>query len=139
MWKIFFLLLYFLILSIYDCKEKQVPVVLIYVGMTIVTVVSVIEMVTGVFEWYRLLGILPGMFLIIVALVTRKAGLADGIILAIAGAVLGHRESWLLFLISLMLAFVSSVFLLVIQKITMKTRLPYIPFLTMALLLQQVL
>lgn len=138
MWKIVFLFLYLLILSVYDYKEKQVPLVLLYVGMAIVTCVSVIDLVKGTTTWVQLLGILPGIILILVAFVTGKAGVADGIVLSIAGAILGHRESWLLFTISLMLILVSSVFLLLLRKINMKARIPYLPFLTVALLLQQV-
>lgn len=139
MWKIVLLGCYLFILSVYDWKQKQVPIVLLYIGVGMVTLMSVIELVNGTFMWNRFLGVLPGIFLIVVACVTRKAGMADGIVLAIAGIILGHRQIWLLFCLSLMLIFISAVLLLLLRKIHMKTRLPYLPFLLIAFLLLQLL
>lgn len=139
MWKIGLLIFYLLILCVYDGKHKQVPVILLYIGVGMVTVLSVIELLNGTFAWLRLFGAFPGILLIIVACVTGKAGVADGIVLSIAGIILGYKEIWLLFCISLMLIFSGSVFLLLLRKIHMNTRMPYIPFMTVALLLQQLL
>lgn len=137
MWKIIIMVLYLLVLSIYDCKEKRVPVWLLYIGGMFVTIVSVIDVMRGVTIWLPLLGTLPGILLIFVAFVTGKMGIADGIVLTIAGVLLGPQESWIIFVISLMLIFVSSVFLLLMRKIKLRTRIPYIPFLTVAFVLLQ--
>ena len=61
----------------------------------------------------------------------------DGAVLVVAGAVLGYQRAVLLFCISLMLtAFVSAV-LLLLHKVSGKTRIPYLPFMTTAFLIQK--
>lgn len=139
MWKICLLVLYLIILSIYDCKEKQVPVMLLYIGVVAVALISVIELCTGRIVWYQMLGIIPGGFLVLVSIITQKAGLADGIVLGILGVVLGYKAIMLLFCISLIIISFVSILLLLLHKVTGKTRLPYLPFVTAALVIQQMI
>lgn len=139
MWKIGLLLLYLLILSRYDYREKQVPVVLLYVGIGAAVLLLVWEIFSGQIVWTRLLGILPGILLLLTAVLTRQVGLADGIVLSIVGVVLGYQAVMLLFCISLMLFCVVTILLLFFRKVNGRAVLPYLPFLTVAVAIQQVI
>lgn len=139
MWKIGLLLLYLLILSRYDYREKQVPVVLLYVGIGAAVLLLVWEIFSGRIVWTRLLGILPGILLLLTAVLTRQVGLADGIVLSIVGVVLGYQAVMLLFCISLMLFCVVTILLLFFRKVNGRAVLPYLPFLTVAVVIQQVI
>ena len=125
MWKIGLLLLYLLILSRYDYREKQVPVVLLYVGIGAAVLLLVWEIFSGQIVWMRLLGILPGILLLLTAVLTRQVGLADGIVLSIVGVVLGYQAVMLLFCISLMLFCVVTILLLFFRKVNGRAVLPY--------------
>lgn len=139
MWKICILAIYLIILSIYDFKEKQVPVVALYLGGAVIVLLTVPGLVTGGVAWRRIFGLVPGAFLLLMAVVTRKVGVADGIVLLYIGALLGYQKSVLLFGISLMLFSGVSIILLFLHKVKGHTRLPYLPFLTVALIIQQVI
>ena len=130
------LLLYLSILSIYDCREKKVPTVLLYLGIAVAVFLSAAEGITERQIVYQFIGWLPGIFLILAAFATKKAGYADGIVLGIAGAVLGYQRAVILFCVSLLLLSVVSVLLLFLHKVSGKTRIPYLPFLTTAFLMQ---
>ena len=139
MWKVCLLLFYLLILSRYDYREKRVPAVLLYVGLVAAVLLLAGEMFSGQMTWGYLGGILPGIFLLLVAVITRKAGMADGIVLSIVGVVLGYQDTMLLFCISLLLFCVVAIILLLFRKINSKETIPYLPFLTVAVAIQQVI
>lgn len=136
--EIYILLFYLVILSVYDCREKQVPGVLLFIGVVVAVISLLIVVIDGQQVWYRILGLLPGLFLLLVAFVTKKAGYADGIVLAVMGMVLGYQKTMILFCISLLLISVISVLLLFLHKVNGRTRLPYLPFLTVTYVIQQI-
>lgn len=135
----YLLLLYLVILSIYDCREKQVPAVFLYVGIGL----TALWLVSGGRNLQEigtlLLGMLPGLFLLLVAFATKKAGYGDGIVLAVAGAVLGYRQAVLVFCIGLLLVSLVSMLLLLLRKVNGRTKIPFLPFLTAAYVVQWVL
>lgn len=136
--EIFILLFYLVILSIYDCREKQVPRVLLFIGV-VVTVISLLAtVIDGQQLLYRILGLLPGQFLLLVAFATKKAGYADGIVLSVIGMILGYQKAVFLFCISLLLMSLVAVLLLFLHKVNGRTRLPYLPFLTVTYVIQQI-
>lgn len=133
-----YLLLFFLvILSIYDCKERQIPTALLYAGMT----AAVIWQLSRGIHWQTagtlLLGILPGMFLLLIAFVTQKAGYGDGMVLAVVGAVSGYRQAAFVLCMGLILASLVSVPLLLLHKVNGRTPIPFLPFLTVAYAVQR--
>lgn len=138
-WKTGILSLYLIILSYFDCKEKQVPIVALYVGGGGIMLLTLMELFAEKSTWQQLLGIIPGIFLIVVAAITKKVGLADGVALSMVGMVIGYTAIMLLFCVSLLLFSIISIALLFLHKVKGHTRLPYIPFLTVALIIQQVI
>lgn len=139
MCKICILAIYLIILSVYDFKEKQVPVVALYLGGAVILLLTVSGLLTGNIVWRQLFGLIPGAFLLLMAAVTRKVGVADGVVLLFIGAILGYQRSMLLFGISLMLFSGISIILLFLHKVKGCTRLPYLPFLTVAFIIQQII
>lgn len=124
---------YLMVLSFFDIKEKQVPVLLLAAGLVIGLGISVYNCLRGREQWLAvLIGILPGVFLLLVAAMTKKAGWGDGIVLTALGLICGYRESIFLLTISLLSMSVLSVILLVFRKVGRNTALPYLPFLGLA-------
>ena len=80
-------------------------------------------------------GLLPGIFLLITAFVTRKAGYCDGIVMLFLGILSDAGEGLLILGISLVLAAAVSLGLLVLREAGKNTRIPFLPFLTAAWLI----
>ena len=126
--------------SILDIRNRRIPVWMLVLGgsFTVLTVVSrsgltlaeCVEMVKGC---------VPGTILLVMAAVTGKAGTADGIILIFLGICMGSRICLTVFVLSLVLISVFSGVLLALRRAGRNTRLPYLPFLSAALLLGQAL
>lgn len=126
---------YLVALSIYDLREKKVPLVLLVVGGVATILGGIYDGVMGVIDWTQLLfGVLPGVFLLIVAWTTKKAGYADGIVLLLLGAMEGYRRGIVLLCASLFLLCCVVILLLFLRKVKRNTQMPYIPFLAGAYL-----
>ena len=122
---------YLLILSIYDIREKKVPVSLLAAGGIGGLAVIGYGCIMGENHlWHQVLGILPGVFLVIVAWITKKAGYADGILLGILGIIEGYRVGCLVLCFSLLILSGASIILLFLHKVGRQTQIPYIPFLS---------
>ena len=130
------LLFYLVILSIYDCRERKVPTVLLCLGIAVAVILCGMGISNGRI-WYQLIGWMPGAFLVLVAFATKKVGYADGLVLVVVGALLGYQRAVFLFCFSLILIVLVSVPLLLLHKFNGKTRIPYLPFITTAFLMQK--
>lgn len=76
-----------------------------------------------------LLGAVIGLFFVVMSkLSSNQIGLGDGLVMIGMGLSLGYRQSLSTILIGFLLIFVFSVILLVLKKIHLKSRLPFIPF-----------
>jgi len=127
---------YLLILSIYDVRERKVPLVLLGIGGVFVVLQGIHYGRTDMLVWMQLLvGSFPGVFLLIVAWASKKAGYADGVVLMLLGMTEGYREGIVLLCVSLLLLSGLVILLLFLRKVKRNTRMPYIPFLTGAYLL----
>lgn len=125
---IFFL--YLLGLSLWDVKERRVPVILLVLGSIAAGSVVAYGMATGRIRGVELiLGAIPGLSLLLTAWLTGKAGYADGIVLLCCGIVWGYREALLILCLSLVLISFVSIALLLLHKVKRQSRIPYIPFL----------
>ncbi len=84
-------------------------------------------------------GCIPGAILLLMAAATGKAGTADGFVLIFLGISTGGKICLVVFMLSLLLISMFSVILLVFRRVGRSTRLPYLPFLSVAWLLGQAL
>ena len=130
-----FVLLYLGVLSYYDWREKKVPIVLLFFGTALAIALSMEEGMKERQIWNQILGWLPGIFLCLVALVTKKMGYADGIVLAGLGGILGYKIAVMTLCVSLMLVSAVSIITLFLRRASKDTQIPYIPFLTAAFLI----
>ena len=140
MWKETILLIYLLILAVFDLKEKRVPLWGLVIGMLVAGGAVVYGNWFGQESWIRtLLGIIPGILLLAVSFMTGKAGYADGVVLLIVGMVEDYKVSLFVLCMGLFLASMVSVMMLVLRKANRQTRIPFIPFLAVALWMWEVL
>lgn len=130
--------MYLLLMSVWDIKERRVPMGLLVIGSIVVGVYLGYELFAGQISWLvPLLGSLPGVFLLIVARISKKAGYADGIVLLWLAATGGYQAGLFILGISLFLISVASIVLLVLRRVKKETRIPYIPFLTVGYMILQ--
>lgn len=139
MWKagkILILFMYLIFLSFYDFREKKVPCVLLAAGGMVIIVCAGAECLWSSREWTDIIrGMLPGGGLMTVAFLTKKAGMADGIVLMFIGVFEGFRSVMLLLCGSLFLLALCAGILLLLRRVEVNTRIPYLPFVCSAYLL----
>lgn len=133
---IILMLLWLVGLSLFDIRYREVPVWLLVLGWTAVLAAGIYGCVfgeSGVAESAG--GMIPGLALLLIAAGTRKAGYADGIVLILLGSTLGFRKCILTAILSLFMISTWSILLLALKKADKRTRIPYIPFLTIGYVL----
>ena len=127
-------------LSIFDIRYKKVPVWLVLLGGMIIAGICVSECAQEKNNFMSFCtGTIPGVVLLLLAIGTQKAGWVDGIILMILGSVLGFRRCVLAATLSLILISIISAALLILKRVNKGTTIPYIPFLTMGLVLWELI
>lgn len=137
MWKLALTALWLIAMSIFDLFEKRVPVWLLATGGIPAIVTAIYEYMKGTGSLSQILfGMLPGVLLLAVAAVTKKAGWADGIVLIIMGLLTGLWECIACFMVSLLAMSAVSLPLLVLRKVGKNSTLPYLPFLCAGYLLR---
>ncbi|MCR5719099.1 MAG: hypothetical protein K6F84_00900 [Lachnospiraceae bacterium] len=126
---------FFVLLSIFDIKKRELPIPLI--GMC--TLFSVACAVVGcqrgdttVFEILR--SLFPAMVLIVLSVITKQVGTGDGICLISTGLVLGESKNLMALLIGAALLFVTGTVILILKKKTAKTEIPFCPFVTLGII-----
>ena len=122
------LALYLVVLSVFDRKEKAVPIMLLGMGIVGALFWMIYRGMQGNL-YQSVLGLLPGLLLLVIAGATKKAGYADGIVLGIVGAVEGYKGGILIWGISMCAMSVCAIVLLCSKRASRETKLPYIPFL----------
>lgn len=137
MWKFVILSLWLGVLAMSDFRWKKVPVWLLAVGGIIMTIMSFYQNkweIKGTVElvW----GWVPGALLLLMALTTKKAGIADGVVLLLLSIPLGYRECIVSFVLSFLFMSFVSLLLLVLGKVKGNTKLPYLPFLLAGYMVQ---
>lgn len=129
------LFVFLLVLSIYDWCTKKIPVWLAVSGAITAAGGGIYAGACSTDGWQSALlrlfsGMLPGVFLLLLAGFTHKIGWGDGVVLLTVGLTLGYRECMALFCFSVLAAAVFSVVLLMLHRADRHTTLPYLPFLT---------
>lgn len=151
--KIIIIVLYLIILSIYDIRTQKIPVKWLAVGSvavvgTIVREISDVLEVAGSWQelwpalWQEfgqelLTGWLPGLAILGACVVTGRVGSADGWVLLIVGSMLSSGQMMAAFGCSMILIAIMAGVLLLLKRAGKNDRLPYLPFLTAAVVLVQ--
>jgi prepilin signal peptidase PulO-like enzyme (type II secretory pathway) len=135
--KLFIFLL--VVLSIYDIRSKTVPVRFLLAGSLFTVAVSLSALHTGNQTWIGIAAaMLPGLLLLIGGKVTGSIGYADGWLMLLIGIFLGFQKGVAAFCLSLFLTGLTAIILLLLGKGNKNMRLPYIPFLTVAVTIIQI-
>lgn len=137
MWKLLLTILWLGVLAGIDARRRYVPVWLLTLTGVIVTLVSVYEGRKGNLEVTELIwSIFPGIALLTVAVLTKKAGWADGVVLLLLGVHTGFRTCIFSFALGMFFISVVSLALLAFRKVNKNTKLPFLPFLYTGYLIQ---
>ena len=121
------LLIFLFLCSVWDCKVRKIPLWICHVG---VFFIIMCELLTKEISLQKMIGgILVGLFLLGLTKITRgQIGLGDGIVFIVIGLGIGLKESFLLLLESLFLLFLFCLIGLIVKKIKIKQRIPFLPF-----------
>lgn len=131
MWKEALTAAWLVPLSIMDIKSKRVPVWMLWIGTAVAAGVLLYEGInSGPNIWSICRALMPGMILLVIAFVTGKAGMADGVILMLLGALTGYGDCMAAALGGLLLTALLSGILLALRKVSRNTKIPFVPFLT---------
>lgn len=126
---------YLCALSIWDVREKELPVKVLAVGM-------IGSLLYGIWKHWGLellLGSIPGMLLILMGFLTReKVGYGDGVVVLILGNVLKWPEGVLIYVMAQFGVLFFAVVLLWCRRAPWETKIPFVPFLTVALMIYMV-
>ena len=131
------ILVYLIVLAFWDAKEKKVPVWILAAGTIggMVCLLVFMCMDRERWQWELLsvcLAVTPGVFFLVVAKITGKAGLGDGWALINVGMFENYKTCLFLAGISLMIMAVFALILLVMRKVRSDSAIPFIPFLLLA-------
>lgn len=122
--------------SIYDLKKQKVPYLILVAGSVTGVIYTICRVITLDYEWWECaVGLIPGIFFLIMAFITGKIGYGDGWMLLIVGLFLGYGQCAGAFMLSLFLASGASVIMLLFRKAGRNSSFPYIPFLTAGVIL----
>ena len=150
---IFILLIFLTAASIWDLKERCIPVwvfVLTAIGIVFLELGCMTNEIFGNGDVAgrmfvigkrilpeKLGGMAVGLILLIISKLTRgQIGEGDGITFLITGFSLGFENNFLLLLESLLLSFMWSLMLMLFKKINLKTSLPFLPFILTAFIIR---
>lgn len=121
-----------IVLAITDMRRKEIPLIyLVVFGMAAV----IYTIVRGNIEWNLFFSsLLPGIFLLGISLCTREGiGYGDGWAVMILGLLIGTEDCFITVCMGLLLIALISVILLIMHKVNGKSRIPFLPFLTIGL------
>lgn len=137
------MMFYLTILSIWDIREKKIPIQLLVLGTSAVCVICAINLFfSGDLFWKivtLIYGVVPGGCMIAIAIATEKIGLGDGWTMMIVGLVLNYKMCIAILAVSMLLMAICSMAMLIARKVNRNTKLPYLPFLAMAWFLMVIL
>lgn len=123
--------IFLLIYGIIDFFKKEIPIWPLF-PMGVFGIFSMFERSIEDNLNY-VIGILIGAGLLVLSKITKEEiGYGDGFILIITGLYLGYQQNLMLLLMGLLVSAITSLILIVFKKAGRKTRIPFIPCLTVA-------
>lgn len=130
-------IIYLLGCSVFDFVWKRLPLWIVLTGSVTGIVVGLSQIyIFGQRDWIDVLfGLLPGVCVTGIALVSEDGiGLGDGVVLLIIGLILGMQMTIMAAVIGLLLSTLVGVALLIFKKVGLQTSIPFIPFLTIGVM-----
>lgn len=123
---------FMVICTVVDVKKKEIPIAFIML-FGFLTAVYI-----GLFDKREIILILysfiPGALLLALSLCTRESiGYGDGLVVLVLGMLTGVETCFLVVGLGLLVSSLCALILLVLRKVNGRSRLPFIPFLTIGL------
>ena len=129
-----FLMILLVITAVIDIKKREIPAALIALGASLATAYVVYSFVNEAGCAKVVPALLPGAAMLLISLVTRgEVGLGDGLMLLFIGPVFGLEQTVAGLLIALFISSIFSIVVLALKKGNRKTKLAFIPFLTLGM------
>lgn len=121
------LLGFMIVLAYQDWQEKIVDIRFLLPA-------GILGIITQIFDRNQqlpdiMLGAGVGIFVLILAAVSKSIGIGDGLTLVVSGIYLGFAENIELLMTALLLAGSAALFLIIIKKKERRYQMPFIPFL----------
>ncbi len=134
MWIEILLFLFLGACAVCDGVKKEIPLVLVWLGMTAAAVLHVQGMIAGG-TWLTIaLSILPGVMFWILSFITgEKVGYGDGWMLIMIGLFVGLWKCFLILLAGLVIESVAVLVLLAARRISRDRQVPFGPFLLLGM------
>lgn len=130
MWKEVLTAAWLVPMSVMDTRSRSVPVWMLWIGLAGATGALLYEGISGSLDGGQICkALLPGLILLAVAHITGKAGRADGVILMLAGILMGYENCVVAAMGGLFLIALFSAVLLMLRRAGKNTRIPFVPFL----------
>ncbi len=118
--------------AVHDIRSQEIPIfLLIIIGIqsVLILIIRLICHDGSNLVITCLLGLLPGLALCLIGWFSKKAGLADGIILCAVGLSENYICGLLVLCAGSGLLSLLSIVLLALKKVNRKTQMPFVPFL----------
>lgn len=132
MWGVILTAVCLIVMSIADMVNRKVPLWMLTVQAALAAGMLIWGGVNGELSIGGICkALIPGIILVTIALSTKKAGWADGVVLLLLGIQTDYEKCMVAVLVALFLMAALSAVLLVFRKVKKDTKLPFIPFLTM--------
>ncbi len=132
LWAIY-IMVWLVVCSVYDWKYCGVPLWLLVVGSVgsgIGVICTLLWGETSIAE--VLLALVPGMVAVLLAYASREQiGYGDGVVLLVIGSYAGVGDTLKILMLALAGTFGVSILLLICKKANGRSRIPFVPFLTM--------
>ncbi len=114
--------------AVEDIREKSISLI---AGVVFMIACATVSFVYGNAVPYVVMGCIPGAVAALLSLATRgKVGIGDAVILTGLGLWCGLKMTGSIITVALFLAALLSVILIVCKKATLKTALPFVPFIS---------
>lgn len=132
MWGVILTAVWLIAMSVVDIRSRQVPLWMLMVQAVLAAGMLIGGGINGELSAGGICrALIPGVILVVIALSTKKAGWADGVVLLLLGVQTSYEKCMVAVLMALFLMAALSAVLLVFHKVKKDTRLPFLPFLTM--------
>ena len=128
-----------LIHSITDIKYKKVRFEVTLVGLIIGTLFIILDIWNGIFPYKKIGGILFGIACLILGKITNEEiGYGDGMILCMLGLFYHTEQIFIVIFWASLFAIIVALFLIIIFQKNRKYEMPFIPFLTLGMLMEKI-
>ncbi len=125
------------ICMIHDLRSKTIPAIWIWLSIFVTGGYQLYEIVMGNSSLVEcLFAILPGIGILIFSYISKQIGNGDGLLMIAIGLCLGWQNLLMVLTVAFLLAAVFSIGYSAIKRKWKNDRIPFVPFLCLALVIQ---